>query len=382
MRELEKQNFIRHQLFAGHVSPMRRYRRLVVGDGSLWAFLRYEILTTLLGSLPGAIGLALRKLFYPGLFQSAGRGVLFGRNVVIRNPQGIRLGNGVVIDDNCVIDARGAGPEGLVVEDGVILNRGVMVLAKVGPVRIGAGSDVGAGSYIIAQGGVFVGRQVAMGGGCKVGGGLVGMGRGDSGAVETEEEGGRRRVTRGPVRIEDRVALGSMVIVLDGTTVGSDCIVGAGAVIREDIPSRTLVAPRQRLVLLPRPGMDDAPSPAPSPEHEENASPERHAIEPIPETGADPRTVRAIFAAIEEVNLQLAPDERLPRSLDAPLHGNGESLDSLVLVNLLVASEERLTEAYGSPISLTDRQLATDSDDPLATVGSLIEFVERVRRTG
>ncbi len=384
MHELDEQDYIRHKLFAGDDSPGRRYRRLVIGDGSLWEFLRYEILTSLLGSLPGASGLLLRKRFYPKLFGSAGRGVVFGRHLVLRNPQNIRLGEEVIIDDHCVIAARGAGEEGLVIEDRVILNRGVHIQAKVGPVRIGAESDIGAGSCIIAQGGVSVGRHVAMGGGCKVGGGLIETSLSDPGAARPDV-GGRTKVTRGPVRIEDRVTLGTMVIILDGATVGTDCIVGAGVVIREDVPPRTIVAPRQRLVMLPRPAgrssADVAPEPKPKPAR--SRAPQRP--EPpgeLTEVEVDPRTVRAIFAAIEEVNLQLPPEKRLPRSLDTPLYGNGGGLDSLILVNLLVASEDRLAEEFGSPISLTDRDLASRSDNPLATVGSLVRFVEQIQRNG
>jgi acetyltransferase-like isoleucine patch superfamily enzyme len=378
MRKLDDQHYIRHKLFAGDVSSARRYRNLVMGEEPLWRFLRYEVVTSLLGGLPGALGLALRKLFYPSLFREIGQGVVFGRNVVIRNPRKIRLGNRVMIDDNCVIDARGAGEESVVVEDDVILNRGTMVVAKVGSLHIGTESDIGADSYLVSQGGLSVGRQVAMGGGCKIGGGLMEMSRpGRSGVIE---EAGRQqvKVSRGPIRIGDRVALGSVVVVLDGVSIGAESIVGAGAVIREDIPPGMVVAPHQRLVLLPRPSAEarhvEAAPPAPA------APPEAGAGSPEPLGGeADPRTVHAIFAAIDDVNMQLPVRERLQQSLDAPLRGNGESLDSLVLINLLVVSEERLAEAYGMPITLTDPSFASDSENPLATVGSLIRFVERIR---
>jgi acetyltransferase-like isoleucine patch superfamily enzyme len=328
------------------------------------------------------MGLALRKLFYPSLFQEIGEGVVFGRNVVIRNPRKIRLGARVMIDDNCVIDARGAGGECLVIEDDVILNRGTMVVAKVGPVHIGAESDIGAGSYIISQGGVSVGRQVAMGAGCKVGGGLIEMGRRSSAGVTGGAEREQVKVTKGPVRIGDRVAFGGMVIVLDGANVGAGCIVGAGAVIREDIPPRTLVAPRQHLVVLPRPGETERRDAEDFVADASSSQTRVRLSKPTPETEADPRTVEAIYAAIDEVNMQLPPQERLRPSLDTPLQMNGGSVDSLVLINLLVASEERLAEAFGVHIVLTDPSLAAETENPLATVGSLIRFVERVRRNG
>lgn len=380
MLRLDNRHYIRHQLFTGNLTPAQRYRRLVVGEGSTWEFLRYETLTTLLGGVPGALGLALRRRFYRSLFAEIGTGVVFGRNVVIRNPRKIRLGNRVMIDDNCVIDARGAGEEGLVIEDDVIINRGTMVLAKVGPVRIGAESDIGAASYIVSQGGVSVGKRVAMGGGCKIGGGLIEMGL----RSPTDDPGGGNvKVTRGPVRVGDRVAFGSFVVVLDGVEIGDECILGAGVVVREDIPPRMLVAPRQGLLLLPRTeggaAVDDPGGAATDEPGDAAARPETGTTSPAPAGGPDPRTVRAIFAAIDDINLQLPPQERLRPSMDTPLQENGGALDSLTLINLIVASEERLAEVFGEPITLTDRNLAGAEDNPLATVGALVRYVERVR---
>jgi len=58
--------------------------------------------------------------------------------------------------------------------------------------------------------------------------------------------------SKGPVVIEDDVWLGAGVIVQDGVRIGKGSVVGAGAVVREDIPPFTIAALHQRLVLLPR----------------------------------------------------------------------------------------------------------------------------------
>ena len=57
--------------------------------------------------VPGALGLALRKTLYPLLLGACGRNVVFGQNVVLRHPHKIRIGDNVVIDDNCLLDAKG-----------------------------------------------------------------------------------------------------------------------------------------------------------------------------------------------------------------------------------------------------------------------------------
>ncbi len=44
---------------------------------------------------------------YPWLLGSCGRNVVFGQNVVLRHPHKIHIGDNVVIDDNCLLDAKG-----------------------------------------------------------------------------------------------------------------------------------------------------------------------------------------------------------------------------------------------------------------------------------
>lgn len=44
-----------------------------------------------------------------------------------------------------------------------------------------------------------------------------------------------------PVRVDDNVWLGMHSLILKGVTIGADSVVGAGAVVREDVPPRTVV---------------------------------------------------------------------------------------------------------------------------------------------
>ena len=124
LNKLDKSNFIRHKLFDEETSSWKRYAILVVGEPSLWKLAKYELITFFLGPVPGAVGLALRKVFYPSLFRQSGAGVVFGRSLVIRNADKITLGDGVVIDDYTLLDARGSGEEGILIGDKVIINPG------------------------------------------------------------------------------------------------------------------------------------------------------------------------------------------------------------------------------------------------------------------
>lgn len=80
-----------------------KYQRFCIGSSNLWFLLKYEIITSLFGPLPGALGLALRGEFFRILLGRMGSNVVFGRNVVLRHPQKIHLGDNVIIEDNCVL---------------------------------------------------------------------------------------------------------------------------------------------------------------------------------------------------------------------------------------------------------------------------------------
>ena len=93
-------------------SARDKYSALIVGRPGWDALLKYELVVMLSQSVPGALGLALRKSLYPLLLGSCGRNVVFGQNVVLRHPHKIRIGDDVVIDDNCLIDAKGESNSG------------------------------------------------------------------------------------------------------------------------------------------------------------------------------------------------------------------------------------------------------------------------------
>jgi len=241
-RDLSDERFIRRRLFSEDGSAARKYADLVVGDRSLFRLFVHELITSLLGPLPGALGLLLRKIVYPLLFPRIGRGVVFGRNVVLRHPHAIRIGERVFIDDYTLIDARGAGADGVVIEDDVIIGRGCYIQAKVGAIHIGRACDVGAGTIIVSQGGVEIGQRVSIGSGCKISGGMFSV------LPDVEADPPYRRHSKGPVRIEDRCVLAMGAYVLDGVTVGEGTMVGAGSILSTNVPRNSVTSPRPTLV--------------------------------------------------------------------------------------------------------------------------------------
>jgi len=395
--KLDEANFIRQRLYAGDKSNFRRYAELVLGEASLLSLLHYECVTGLLGPLPGALGLFLRKFFYPRLFGRVGRRVVFGRNLVIRNGRRIRLGERVVIDDNCVLDARGAGEEGIAIGDDVIINRGAVIVAKAGSIQVGARCDIGANASVISQGGVAIGEDVAIAGSCMIGGGLIEKtvapgsgGAADSAAVEGAAA--KTRISKGPIRIDDGCTLFQAAIVLDGVHIGRGSSVGAGALVRESLPAGVTAAPSQRLVLL-RSGL--AAPPAASAEAQsvgtgtETEIPElrelvsaaratdgtasfKHAASGA--VSADVSALReVVFQALAELNRMRPAGKRIPKQMDAALFGPGGPLDSMDLVNLIVGVEQKCEELLALSLNLSDPALMVEGRTPFASVGHLVE---------
>jgi acetyltransferase-like isoleucine patch superfamily enzyme len=186
--------------------------------------------------MPGGLGLALRKLLYSRLFASCGRGVIIGRNVVLRHPHRMQLADHVTIDDNCLLDGRGDEDAGLVLGEGVILNRGCLVQAKGGAIRIGERTTIGSNSVIVATRGAEIGAAVMFAGGCSVSAGAYQV-DGAPGPIMDKEA-----TSAGPVRIGDGAWLGTSAVILDGIRVGAGAVIGAGAIVNRDVPDNAIAA--------------------------------------------------------------------------------------------------------------------------------------------
>ena len=234
--KLQETEFIRHKLFEEKKSSLKMYSDLTIGRYSVFELLKYEALTSTIGLLPGAFGLFIRRILYPSLTHECGRGVIWGRSISIRHPGKIKIGNRVVIDDYSLLDARGSGDEGIVIEDDVFIGRNVTIQAKVGSITIGKSTNIGQNSLIIAQGGVQIGEMVNIAGGVSISGGAY--------KVERDANSDREhsKFTYGPIRIDKKCRLGMEVMVLDGVHIGEGTIVGAKSLVTQDLPEYCVAA--------------------------------------------------------------------------------------------------------------------------------------------
>jgi acetyltransferase-like isoleucine patch superfamily enzyme len=216
-------------------SALAKYQDLVVGSRSLLRLVVHELVVTFTSAVPGALGLLLRRIFYPLLLGRCGRNVTFGQGVVLRHPRKIRLGDDVVVDDLVVLDAKGERNEGITVGDGVFLGRATILSCKDGDIVLGDHVNIGFHSEVFSGSRVTVGRHGLFAAYTY----LVGGGHAfDQAGVPVLEQ---ERTSRG-IAVGDNVWLGTGVKVLDGVRIGRDVVVGAGAVVTGDLPDGVVAA--------------------------------------------------------------------------------------------------------------------------------------------
>jgi acetyltransferase-like isoleucine patch superfamily enzyme len=185
--------------------------------------------------VPGALGLALRKALYPMLLGSCGRGVVFGQHVVLRHPHKIHIGDHVVVDDNCLLDAKGEDNRGITIGNGVFIGRNSILSCKNGDIVLEDGANVGFNCEIFSASRVSVGAGTLLAAYCYV----IGGDHDFSDPSQTVLEQGRKSAG---VAVGRGVWLGAGCKILDGVEIGDRAIVGAGAVVRETVPPLAIAA--------------------------------------------------------------------------------------------------------------------------------------------
>lgn len=217
-------------------SALKKYQAFFIGSERWSALLRYEFTMIFASGTRGALGYALRKVLFPKLFGKAGRGLNFGRDVSLRCPGRMSLGDNATIDDGCALDARGTTKPGdLSIGARTLIARGTILLVKSNYLRIGADCSIGSQCSLNAVSGIEIGDHCIIAGQCYFGGGRYKMALGQGPMVLQGLE------TKGPVKLGNDVWVGANVTVLDGVTVGDGAILAAGSVVNSDVVANSIV---------------------------------------------------------------------------------------------------------------------------------------------
>lgn len=98
-------------------------------------------------------------------------------------------------------------------------------------VRVGADVSIAPYTHIWGSGGVRIGDRVMIASGCKI----------SSLTHDPDSPAMRSVAVASAVVIEDDVWLGANAVVLPGVTIGRGAVVGAGSVVRENVPGWAIV---------------------------------------------------------------------------------------------------------------------------------------------
>jgi acetyltransferase-like isoleucine patch superfamily enzyme len=226
-----------HEAVTGHGSALKKYRNVMVGRDSFIALLYYEF-CAVLGPIPGALGVVLRKIFWPRLFGSCGKGCMFGPGIILRHPGRIHLGNTVIIGENCIFDGRNVTSDtAIVLGNDVMFSNNVLLSCKAGHINIG--DRAGVNSYTIIQSTndcqVEIGADCIIGQNCTIiGGGSYNIDRLD---LPIHEQGIR---PDGGVKLAANVWLGANVTVLGGARMEEGSVAGACSLVTGPIEANSV----------------------------------------------------------------------------------------------------------------------------------------------
>ena len=184
----------------------------------------------------------------PRLRSSAGRFFL-GHAARVFFPDRLTVGRNVAIGDYTYLNCYGT--------QGVILGNNVRIrefgwaqvtshLTSPGlGIVVGDDTYIGPHSVLGGAGGIRIGRNVVLGN-------YVQLLAEDHAFADPDRPINEQGVTKKGISIEEDCWLGNNVIVLDGVTIGRGSVVGAGAVVTKDIPSRSVAVGNPARVIRSR----------------------------------------------------------------------------------------------------------------------------------
>ena len=176
--------------------------------------------------------------------------LFIGKNVAIRYPKNLHLGNQVIIEDGAEINCLASN--GIHLGDRVSIGKYAIIRpSNIYGGAIGAGlivgdnSNIGPGAYIGCSGLITIGKNVMMSPGVSI---YAENHNFSDTTLPMKDQG----VTVEFVNIEDDCWLASNCIILAGVTIGKGSVIAAGAVVTKDVPPYSVVAGSPAVVIKSR----------------------------------------------------------------------------------------------------------------------------------
>jgi acetyltransferase-like isoleucine patch superfamily enzyme len=206
----------------------KRYMERVSGGGSIARFCLQGIILTIAAPLPSIFASYGRGILYKALLGRAGKNCLIERNVTLHLPGRIFLENHVVIQEYSVLDP--FDPAGrIVLKDHVQISRNSLLKSGKGWIEIDASVYIGPNAVFYGIGGIRIGPHCLIANNVQL---LSGNHVFQDRNRLIKEQGSDNH----PIVIGEDVWIGASAIVLGGVTIGRGAVIGAGSVVKSDIP--------------------------------------------------------------------------------------------------------------------------------------------------
>lgn len=86
--------------------------------------------------------------------------------------------------------------------------------------------------------------------------------------------------------------------------------------------------------------------------------------------------IESLYSVIDETNRQNSGAAPLAKSVETVLYGSNSELDSLGLINFVVAAEQKIEGTFGKSIVLADDRALSQEVSPFSSVGALASYIE------
>lgn len=85
------------------------------------------------------------------------------------------------------------------------------------------------------------------------------------------------------------------------------------------------------------------------------------------------KVVEVIFQSIDEINTQ--NDLSIKKDINTKIFGSDSELDSLGLINLIVAVEQNIEDEFNVHITLADERAMSPEHSPFKNVDSMADYI-------
>jgi acetyltransferase-like isoleucine patch superfamily enzyme len=220
--------------------------KMFFGASTSWPLLlAADCQSFLFGNLPGVLGFLARAITQPALLGSCGKRPGIGRQVQIRNPRAVFLGNKVLLDDYAVLDPQGPGAS-LELSDSVSVGKFSLLVAKKGRIKLESAVNIASHCRIATESQIEIGESTLVAAYCYIGPGNH-QHHGQGPLIEQPMD------IKGGVKIGKHVWIGTRSTIMDGVTIGDGAIVGAHSFVTRDVPAGATVVGTPARIVCERP---------------------------------------------------------------------------------------------------------------------------------